>query len=277
MSRASGFYWFWQTARAFVRRDVLFETSYKLQTLVNLLGVFSQILTFYFIARLADVPSDQQGLHGADYFTFVLIGITFREVLDAGFLMHFTASLRQQLMVGAFEAMCATPLRPAPLMFYSLLWPVAGALLKAALYLLLGGLLLGAQIGLTRIPLLLAALALSIVVFGSMAMIAGSMILYFKRGDPVTWLLSNLAALIGGVFFPVGMMPGWLQKLSVLIPLPHALGAIRAGLIPRSDLSGAGDDFMALALFAVLLAPTAWFVTVKLFELSRRHGGLGQY
>ena len=134
-----------------------------------------------------------------------------------------------------------------------------------------------AQISLTRIPLLLGALALSVVVFGSMAMIAGSMILYFKRGDPVSWLLSNAAALVGGVFFPVGIMPGWLQKLSGLIPLPHALDAIRTALIPGSDLSGVGDDFLALALFALLLSPTAWFVTVKLFELSRRQGGLGQY
>ena len=140
MSRDGGLHWSLAHGSGFVRRDILFETRRKLQSLVNLLGVFSQILSFYFIARLAKVPSDQQGLHGADYFTFVLIGITFREVLEAGFLMHFTAGLRQQVMVGAFEAMCATPLRPAPLMFYSLLWPVCGAMLKAALYLLLGGL-----------------------------------------------------------------------------------------------------------------------------------------
>ena len=269
---------FWSSctlAWAFVRRDVLFETSYKLQSLVHLLGVFAQILIFYYLSKvLGDGQTDLQP-YGGSYFSFVLVGIVFHNIFDATLLTQFTNALRLQLTLGVFEAMCATPLRPSHLMSYSLLWPMAGSLLKASIYLLLGATALGAELGITRFPVLLLTLGLCIVVFGSLAMIAGSLLLYFKRGDPVTWLLSTLVALVGGVFFPTNALPSWLEGVSRILPMPYALDALRIELIPSADPSELWEKHLALLVFAAILGPTAWLVTTKLFEVSRRQGGLG--
>ncbi len=237
-----------------------------------------QILIFYYLSKIVgENGSTEVESWGGSYFSFVLVGIVFHNVFDASLLTLFTNALRQQLTVGGFEAMCAAPLQPSELMAHSLLWPVAGSLIKAVFYLLLGAFVLGADLSLTPQPALFLSLILCIVVFGSLGMIAGGLLLYFKRGDPITWLLSTLLALVGGVYFPAQVLPWWLKVLSKAPPMPYALDALRICLIPEADPARLGFDQLVLLGFALLLAPLAWFVTTKLFEVSRRMGGLGQH
>lgn len=271
-------YWFFAKSRAFLVRDLYFETSYKLQSLFRLLSILFQVLTFYFLATLigGEATSKHLEAYGGDYFTFALVGLSFSGLFNAG-LRAFTTSIRQQMTMGVFEAMVASPIGSMSLLLYSLLWPLGFELLKALMYLCIGAAFLGADIALVRLPLLAAALALSLLVFGSLGIIAGSLILYFKRGDPIAWFLSSATQLVGGVLFPVTVLPGWLQSVAYVIPVPYALDALRGSLIPSATLENVGGNLIALALFALFLMPLAWWTANTVIEKARMHGSLGQF
>ena len=277
-TRRSPLYWLVARSRAFVWRDLLFETSYKLQSVFRLANVLFQVLIFYFLARMigGEGTSEHLERYGDDYFTFALVGIAFTGLFNAG-LINFTTSIRQQLMAGVLEAMAATPIRSFSLLFYSLLFPLGFEVLKAFFYIAFGALALGADVALVRPGLLAATLALSAVVFGCLGVIAGALIVYFKRGDPLAWFLSSATSLVGGVFFPVSVLPGWLELLAKLVPVTYAVDALRASLIPAASLEHTGRDLAALGVFAIALLPAAWYSATIVIEKARMQGNLGQY
>lgn len=277
--RRSPLYWLVARSRAFLWRDLLFETSYKLQSVFRLANILFQVLIFYFLARMIDGGqggSRHLEQYGDDYFTFALVGIAFTGLFNAG-LINFTTSIRQQLMAGVLEAMAATPIRSFSLLFYSLLFPLGFEVLKAFFYVAFGAFALGAEVALVRPGLLAATLALSAVVFGCLGVIAGALIVYFKRGDPLAWFLSSATSLVGGVFFPVSVLPGWLELVAKLVPVTYAVDALRAALIPAATLTDVGHDLAALGVFAVVLVPAAWYAATIVIEKARMQGNLGQY
>ncbi len=271
-------YWSYRKGLAFLRRDFLFESSYRLQGLVLFMGPLFAILNFYFLSQIIGGNRSQAHLepYGGDYFTFALVGVSFVGFFNAG-IMRYTSSIRQQLTIGVLEAMAVSPTRSLALLFYSILWPLAYELVKAFLFLLTGVLCFGAQIQLTNAPLLLIALALSLLVFGSLGIIAASLIIYLKRGDPVAWALTSLSVLVGGVVFPVSLLPTWLAWIARLVPITYALDAFRACLIPTAAISNLRDDFLTLGAFAAVLGPTAMWSAHVIFEKARVDGNLGHY
>jgi len=266
----------WRIARAFLRRDVLNETSYKLQSVFHLLSVGFQVLIFYFMARMVGGERTEEYLasYGGDYFSFALVGISFMGLFEAG-LVRLTTSIRNHLTSGALEAMAATPTGSGAILTGSLLFPMLFECAKSCLYLFLGHALLGAQLGLVAPIELVLAVLLCLLVFGSLGAIASSLIVYFKRGDPLAWFLSSATALVGGVLFPTSVLPAWLEALAQLLPVPYALDALRATLIPGADDSALWANLGVLALFALGLVPLARLVTRRLFDRARAEGSLG--
>jgi len=266
----------WIRARAFMRRDVLQETSYKLQCVFQLLALGFQVLTFYFLSRLVGGEWSESHLarYGGDYFTFVLIGLSFTGIFNAA-LVGLTTSIRQHLTSGALEAMAATPTSPLEILAGSLLFPFTLESIKTMIVLVLGWSLLGAEIEVVRPLTLVATLLLALVVFGSIGIISASMIVYFKRGDPVAWFLAAMTMLVGGVLFPTSVLPGWLEKVSDLLPTPYAVDALRACLMPEADGNQLAMDLLGLCIFGTVLVPLAAISSRFFFERARANGSLG--
>ena len=40
-----------------------------------------------------------------------------------------------------------------------------------------------------------------------------------KKGDPVGWLFTSLSALLGGLYFPISVLPEWLFRRKNLLNL----------------------------------------------------------
>ena len=57
------------------------------------------------------------------------------------------------------------------------------------------------------------------------------MVLAFKRADPSSWLVQGLSYLLGGVYYPVAVLPEWGQTLANILPITHALEAMRKLLL----------------------------------------------
>ncbi len=230
----------------------------------------------YFLGRLIGATATPAlDPYGGNYFAFVLVGVALNGYFAIG-LSAFASNVRQAQMTGTLEAMLLTPTRPSTLIVGSSLWDYVSMTLNVLTYLVIGA-LLGVDFSRGDYVAALIVLALSAITFSAVGIIAASVILVTKRGDPVTWMFNALFTLLGGVFYPVEILPVALQQVAAFLPVTHALRAMRLALLQGYSLSALTREVMILAAFAVVLAPLSWLAFRLAVRLAKREGSLAQY
>ena len=242
-------------ATAFILRDLIITSSYKLSFFLRFFGIFFSILVFYFIDKLFGGSMIQQlESYGGDYFSFALIGLAFTGFLWAG-LGRFSKVIRQGQVIGTLEAMLVTPTRISTIILFSSLWSFLAASITSIIYLVIGAVVFGVDVGQANFPAALVVLVLTILAFSSLGILSASFIMVYKEGDPINWVFSTLSSLLGGVFFPVAVMPAWLQKLSYLMPITYSLDGMRLAILKGYSLYALRSDVIALSIFIIVLMP----------------------
>ena len=264
-------------ALAFVKRDFMITTSYKFSFFLQLFGIFLSVLTFYFIAKMfssASIPSLEP--YGGDYFSFVLIGIAFSGYLTTG-LGSFSGSIRSEQMMGTLEAMLVTPTSTPFIIISSSLWSFIFTSIRVMVYLLIGVFLFDVNMSNVNIFGALLVLALTIICFSSIGIISASFIMIFKQGDPINWAFSAVSGLLGGVFYPITILPGWLQNFSYLLPITYSLRAMRLALLQGYSLEALTPDIFALILFSIILLPISVTIFKYAVRRAKKEGSLALY
>jgi ABC-2 type transport system permease protein len=260
---------------AFFERDRRIEASYRAGLLLRVASAAVTIGMFFFLGQVFDAAAPGLTDVGGSYFAFVLIGIVAQEFLGQS-VGQFGGSLRESQTTGTLELMLLGRSRLATLVVSSTLWLHASAALGAIAYLLLGALL---GVDLSRVNLLATAagIVLMLVGFTGMGLLAGATVLLIKRGNPVGWALRGASVLLGGILYPVSVLPPVLQALGATLPMTHALVVLRGAM-----LEGAGVAELVVPL-ASLGVTSFGFLAVGLvaFAAAIRHGridgSLAQY
>lgn len=91
---------------------------------------------------------------------------------------------------------------------------------------------------------ILLAGSLSFVGFGIMASVLP--LLFTERGSQMTFVIQSILLLISGVYYPVDVLPGWMQPIAAISPATYVLQGMR-----RSLLEGAG--FVDLLPYVAIL------------------------
>jgi ABC-2 type transport system permease protein len=260
-----------------IRRDFLEEFSYRLNFFLEIItiGVYSSI--FFFVAKIfAGAPAPQLARYGGDYFSFVLIGLAFTGYMNTG-LSAFTTTIRNEQLLGTLEVILSTP-TPLSLIFSArLLWNFLYSSLHAALYFAFGIIFLKANyhaVNFAAIPLIMI---LSIAAFNSLGMISAGFILIYKRGDPLNALFGFAASLLGGVYFPVEIMPTVLQKAAAFIPVTYALRLMRDACIRGVSLRQLAPDLLILTALCAALVPAGFMFFAYAVRRTKRDGSLTHY
>jgi len=262
---------------AFLRRDILNEISYKLSFFLQLVGIFPVVLMFFFLSRLVgstiSVPLQP---YGGNYFPFVLIGIAVQNYLTLS-LSSFSGSLRESQLSGTLEAVLATPVRLPSFLMGSTAYSFVFNALRIFIYLAVGSLLFDVHFNWARLPAALGVICLTIAAFSSLGIFSASFIMLFKRGDPVNWGFNVVSWLLGGVYYPVTILPLWLQKVAYLIPMTHALEALRSILLSHRDLSSLTEHLLVLGLWGAIGLPVSLFCFRYALNRAKMRGALGHY
>jgi ABC-2 type transport system permease protein len=153
-------------------------------------------------------------------------------------------------------------------------FPFLFASVQAAFYLAVASIFLGLDVSETSWPGLATVLFLSGLALAPIGILAGAAVLVFKRGQVIAGALVYLMTLLGGMLFPVTVLPEWLQPLSKLVPLLYAFDGARDALFAGS---GWETDCVALALWALILWPLALFLFDRAGAYARRAGSLSEY
>ena len=263
---------------AFLVRDFHTQTSYRVAFALSFVGLFFRAFIFFFISRFmgetAVAPLAAAGYAG-DYFAFVLIGLAFNLYVGLA-LTSFADSLREAQTTGTLEAMLMTPTPVSVMVVGSAGWSYTLTTVRVLVYLLLG-VALGINLGVANWGLAAVALLLALLPLASIGIMAASVIMVIKRGDPITALVANISALVGGVYYPVEVLPRWLQTTAEFVPLTPALRLMRLSLLNGATWGEVQRDLLVLLLFGLVLFPLSLLGFRYAVNRARQDGSLAQY
>lgn len=262
---------------AFLWRDIIEDTSYKLSFFMQFVSIFISTAMFYFFSKLlGDAGTSYLKPYGGNYFSFVLIGIAFYSYLSVS-MKSLSDTIREGQMLGTLEALLVTQTEIPTIIISSSLYSFIWATFKVAVYLLLGVYAFGVDLGNANLIGAAIVLILTIISFGSLGIISASFIMVLKRGDPVNWIFSSVSGLIGGLYYPVSVLPDWLQKLSQLLPVTYALEGMRMAVLKGHSVSELLSNILALTLFSIITLPLSILVFKYAVRKAKKDGTLTQY
>jgi len=262
---------------AFIKKDFLIESSYKLSFFLNIFGVLISILGYFFIDKLFGhrIVSHLEEF-GVNYFSYVLLSMAFFSYVGVG-LGSFSSRIRSEQMQGTLEAILLCPVKISTILFSMALWNLLFATLDMAIYVILGIFLFKINFGNVNILSTLVILFLTITSFSSLGILSASFIMVFKRGNPVGWVINNLGGLIGGVYFPITIMPVWLQFLAKFFPITYAIRAVELSVYKGYTVSQLTKEIGFLVLFSLVLLPLSFTSFKFAIKKARQQGTLIHY
>jgi ABC-2 type transport system permease protein len=251
-------------ARAFVVRDCLTEITYKATLAIEAVDVIVAVAAFYYLSRIV---GDRHPA-GYDAFAFLLVGLAANSAMSTA-LTCFAQAVKADQQTGAIKPVLMSPLPAAGIVALGSIYPMARSTLSVGAY-LAAGLFFGLVYRVSNILLLATVVVASLAAFAAIGMLSAASTLVFKRGDPLLWLFASLSWLLGGVFFPVSLLPRMLQRMSALLPIRYAVNALRAALLGGASFTDVQSDLIVLVAIAVLGLPlSAWLVHAGTMRVKR--------
>jgi ABC-2 type transport system permease protein len=204
-----------------------------------------------------------------------LVGIAFTSFLSFG-MSSFSGAIRSMQLSGTLEAMLSTPTRLPTILVGSSVWSYIFTAVNVAVYFLVGVLLFGLELDVNLVPAALI-FVLTLICFSSIGIISAGVILVLKKGNPFSFLVSNLFGLLGGMLYPITIMPGWLQAVAAFLPVTYSLKGMRLALLQGSSLQSLWPDIIALVAFSLVLFPAGLMVFSLALKKAKKDGSLIKY
>ena len=259
---------------AFVRRDVLIALSHRKAFLRDVAMLSSQLVVFWLVGRLVD-PKTLPAYGGtqASYGAYAAIGIVLSLVVGR-LLVKVATTVRREQLRGTLGTVLATPsaLRTVQLggVALDLLWLP----LRMALFLTAAAVGLGLDFDVAGAPLVGVLLIALLPFVWGLGLICAAGILAFRSGIVTTGYVVLALGVASGAYFPLSLLPDWLESIGRLNPLARTLESMREALLGGLGWHGLGTDLLALLPMSValLLAGAAAFSLAVVH--GRRNGTL---
>jgi ABC-2 type transport system permease protein len=235
------------------------------------------VVVLHFVGQLVS-PRDSNALtkYGTAYFPFALVGVAFARYFDL-MLRMFSESIRTAQVTGCLEAMLSSQTGCVTIVLMSSLYSLISGAAQLLLILLGGVVLFGVDLTNMNVGATLLVLLVSVAIFVAFGVLSAAAIVWLKKGDPITWILGGFGTILGGAYFPVDVMPGWMQKLSFLVPVTYSLDALRLTMLKGGTIAAAAKPITVLAGMAILLLPASVAIFTAAVRKGRREGTLAQY
>ncbi len=114
--------------------------------------------------------------------------------------------------------------------------------------------------------------SLSFIGFGIMA--ASLPLLFPERGEEMTFVISSVLLLVSGVYYPIDVLPGWMQVLARVSPATYVLKGMRATILDGVSTSHIGPYLLPTLLIGLLAVPLGITVFNAAERYAKRSGRL---
>jgi ABC-2 type transport system permease protein len=95
-----------------------------------------------------------------------------------------------------------------------------------------------------------------------------------EKGAQLGFIAQGLLLVVSGVYYPVDVMPGWMQAIATISPATYALEGIRAALLDGAGLGEFWGDLWPLMALGVVAIPVGLAVFRAGERYAKRHGKL---
>jgi ABC-2 type transport system permease protein len=121
----------------------------------------------------------------------------------------------------------------------------------------------------------LVLLAVASVSFAGIGMVTAVLPLISpEKGAQLGFIAQGLLLVVSGVYYPVDVMPQWMQWLATVSPATYALEGIRSAVLDGAGLGELGGQLWPLALLGAVSIPAGLMVFRAGERYAKRHGKL---
>jgi ABC-2 type transport system permease protein len=99
-------------------------------------------------------------------------------------------------------------------------------------------------------------------------------LLYVERGAQMTFVIQSCLLLVSGVYYPISVLPVWMQALSKLSPATYVLDGVRAGLLDGTPVTALWYDVVPLVIMGIVLIPAGLWAFGRAERYAKRTGKL---
>jgi ABC-2 type transport system permease protein len=257
---------------AIARRDAILFLSYRAQFVAQFLSPLFSLVIFYYISQLF-TPSSVDSPGG--YFGFVVIGLVIVQILTIS-IGVMPVTVRQELVSGTIERFLVSAHGPVNGVLGAMLFPVFNALCSGVLMLFFATVLFGLPLEAT------AGLAIPVALLGTLAFMPFALFLVglvmaFKQVSSASSFIVTGVAIVGGLYFPIALLPGWIRWTSEVQPFTPATDLLRHLLVGTPLAHSAAVELLKLVLFALLLFPASLYCLRRAIRYGQRTGTVAEY
>ena len=257
-------------------------TAYKSWLVMDLLSTVASVLMYYFVGLQVDPLKLASSGWGTSYLAFSLVGVATSNYLWSC-LTRLSHSIQHEIRGGTLEAVAVSPVN----MTVFFLGLTTRGYIVSSIYLVgvfaVGTLGLGARFS-TSLPSLSSfflMFALMLIANQSLGLIAAGVVMVYKRGDPITFIVAAMNEFLAGVLYPLEMLKAFpaLQVISMMFPYTHALDGMRRSLILGAPLTDPSMlfDLVVLLAFTAIMAPLGLAVLGWGYRTIRSQGTTSSY
>jgi ABC-2 type transport system permease protein len=265
-----------RSAFALIRASFLTAASYRLAWVISILSLAFQIVPTYYVGRTLD-PFLGAAIKGeaSDYFGFLVMG-TVAYLLLAAAVDSLPRALERGISTGTLELIFSTPSSVPSLLVgltgYELLWATARCVVVLA-----AAAAFGFHAHWLRFGEAAVILAMIVATYFGLGMIAGALIIAYRRTGPFQTVVIVGSAMLGGVMYPVKLVPAWAARFSDLVPMRYGIRAVRRITVDDWPLRAVLPDVGTLSIFCVAFLALGSLAMTYALRRARAEGTLSQY
>jgi ABC-2 type transport system permease protein len=264
----AGLWWETRASLAFVERNLYLVRRYWHLELAFLIFNVASAMSVLYIGEAqmqANGGGSQEGQ--LDLVLYLGIGTVVWAYLRAVFA-NVGEMVAWERWEGTIEYTMMAPISRLAHMLGVSLFSIIYGLARSAL--LLGVLTLFFSVDLSNANLGGAALILlvgsvSFLGFGIMAAVLP--LLFPERGEEMTFVISSILLLVSGVYYPISVLPDWMEPLATVSPATYVLAGMRAALLEGTPTMALGPAILPILILGVLTLP----IGVAIFGWGERY------
>ncbi len=203
--------------------------------------------------QTVSVASTSVTTHAANYIDFLIPGLIGLVILTSPmFSMTYIVSSYKKDKI--FRQLSLTPLTKSEWFLSKFIWYLIISALSAIMIIAVGTLLFHSTLSISL--LVIPFLVVGVFMFTSLGILAGSV----SRSEESASVIGNIITFpmmfLSGTFFPIAIMPSWLQSFAHVLPLFYIIDGLNSVTIYSNYSSATLDLAVSIAVAAVIFVFT---------------------
>lgn len=191
--------------------------------------------------------------HAANYIDFLIPGLIGLVILTSPmFSMTYIVSSYKKDKI--FRQLSLTPLTRSEWFLSKFIWYLIISAISAIMIIAVGVLLFHSSLSLSLY--MIPFLVIGVFMFTSLGILAGSISRSEESASVVGNIITFPMMFLSGTFFPIEIMPGWLQSVAHVLPLFYIIDGLNSVTIYSNFSSATLDLVVSIAVAAVIFGLT---------------------